>query len=217
MYRTKKGYHSNMPNHDSSPVYPRIVVLTGSIGSGKSTAAAIFAELGAFVVSADNLAREVVEQNADARNKMRAAFGASIFDEDGKLLRSVLADSVFSDPQKRQKLEQIIHPEVANLAQDMFSLALAQGYSLIIYDVPLFYEAGLDKLPFRKVILITASERACIDRVVARDGVDPEQVQKRLAAQMSVEEKRARANIVIENSGTPGELREKIVQIVSTI
>lgn len=195
---------------DDRAVLRRVVVLTGSIASGKTTASRLLAELGAFVVSADELARRVVEPGREELVRIRETFGDGVFDQSGALDRKALAAIIFADPTKRAELERITHPAIHRLAIEEFRRGLASGAPLIVYDCPLYYEAGLDERPFRNAVLIAAPTDVALARIRARDGLSEEEAQRRIDAQMNIDDKRRRADIVIENSGTVEELREKM-------
>ncbi|MCC6219773.1 MAG: dephospho-CoA kinase [Deltaproteobacteria bacterium] len=193
------------------PGYEDIVALTGMIGTGKSTVCSILEELGARVVSADELAREVVKPGSEGWQKVVNEFGSNILDENGHLNRNNLGEIVFSCPAKRKKLEAITHPLVGKLALAKFKEARRTFPPLIIYECPLLFEAGLDKENFRKIVLITADEKLCLERAAKRSKLSPEAVKKRLSSQLPLREKIGGADIVLDNSGSLKELREKVI------
>ncbi|HQH27341.1 MAG TPA: dephospho-CoA kinase [Oligoflexia bacterium] len=191
-----------------------VVAVTGSTGSGKSTACAILRELGAYVVDADCLSRRVCEPHSDVCREIRKTFGPEVFDTAGNLNREQLARLVFADAEKRRLLEHLIHPAVHQLALGEFRLALSQGYNLIIYDVPLFFEAQLDKEQWRKVVLVKAPEELCAARAFSRDGMNESEFKRRHAAQLPFALKEAKADLVVDNTGSTAELHEQMVDLL---
>lgn len=194
-----------------------IVVLTGSFGSGKSSAAKCFAALGASVISADLLAREVVEPGTPALAELTANFGSDILDENGKLQRKKLAELVFKDEHKRKRLEAITHPRIHELALSRFAAEKAKHPPLIVYECPLFFESALDKKGFGAVIAVICEDSLAISRVMARDGLSKEAVLLRLKQQLPAKEKAARSDYVIHNDGTLAELEASVTSLYATL
>lgn len=185
------------------------VGLTGGIGSGKSTVATMLAELGAHVVDADQLAREVVAPQSPGLQEIAARFGAAMLTADGVLDRAALGARVFSDPEARAALEAILHPKIAALAEAR--LAQAPAGALPVYDVPLLFERGLDAR-YRPVVVVYVPPALQRARVAARDGLSPAEIEARIGAQLSLDDKAARADHVIRNDGpldqTAAQVRE---------
>ncbi len=194
---------------DYSALAKDIVALTGTIGSGKSTVAIILENLGAKVISADKLAREVVKPGSPGLEQIVDCFGSEILTSQGSLNRKKLAEVVFSDLERRTKLEGITHPLIKQLAEERFRKAIANDYPLIIYDVPLLFEAGLEKEGFKAIVVVTADEDKCIERIKKRSGLSEEEIRKRISSQLSAEEKISRADFVIDNSSTEAKLEEQ--------
>ncbi len=191
--------------------YRGVIGLTGSIGSGKTTAAEHFRTLGAFVISADALVREATALGAPCLKDIRERFGDEVFFPEGHLNRKALGALVFNDPVSRKTLEGIIHPRVAELATVRFRAA--PPGALIVYDCPLLFEAGLAEQGFDLVIVVTAPTAAIIRRIGERDGLTVTEAAARLASQAPQEEKIASADIVIENSGTILELQARVEEV----
>lgn len=190
----------------------RIVGLTGGIGSGKSEVARIFASLGAEVIDADVLAREVVEPGSPALAAIVSRFGAEFLDASGRLDRKRVATLVFQDPGARAELEAIIHPAVRARAMERIAAAAEAGTAVVVYDVPLLYEAGLDReLP--DVIVVDAGEAIRRERVRRRDGMSDAEIEARIAAQLPLAEKVRRARWVIDNSGALEETRRAVARL----
>ena len=194
----------------------RVFGLTGGIGSGKSTVAGVFRELGVPVVFADQLAREAVAQGAPALARIAQEFGPDVFGPGGELDRQRLGAVVFADEAKRRTLNSIVHPEVGRLAAARFAELAEAGHELCCYEVPLLFESGLEAM-LRPVVLVAASEQAQIERLRTRDGLDEAAARARIGAQLPLAEKRARADIVIDNDGSLPELearaRDALVQV----
>ncbi len=179
----------------------RIVGLTGGIGSGKSTVARFFEARGAAIIDADRLAREAVLPGTPGFAAVVARFGPGVVGPGGDLDRAALGRIVFGDEEARRALNAIVHPEVARLAAERMAALSAAGQALIVYDVPLLFENGLERwLP--ETIVVSVPEEIQRARVGARDGLRPEEIEARLRAQLPLAQKAARATYVIDNSGS---------------
>ena len=186
------------------------VGLTGGIASGKSTVSEIFASLGAKILDADEVAREVLLPGQPAWTRLRQAFGLEFFHPDGRVKRKQLRKLVFADPEKRKELNAIVHPEVMreiNRRAETLSSSLETGVLLV--DVPLLLEVGVANR-FDKVVVVYASEIVQIERLMERDGISEEEAEQALKAQMVLKEKVEMADYVIDNSGR---LEETQVQV----
>jgi dephospho-CoA kinase len=184
-----------------------LVGLTGGIGSGKSAVAARLGMNGAVVIDADKLAREVVEPGTDGLAEVVAAFGDGVLNHDGGLDRPALARVVFGDPDGRRRLEAIIHPRVRARTAEI--AAAAPDDAVVVNDVPLLVEAGLAG-GFTLVVVVLAASSTRIDRLVHARGLSEADARARIAAQATDEQRRAVADIVIENDGTLAELNAKV-------
>jgi dephospho-CoA kinase len=180
------------------------VGLTGGIGSGKSEVARVFAELGAYIIDTDELAREAVAPNSDGLLMIMHVWPQ--FVRGGALDRAALAEVVFSDPQALARLNEIVHPFVRRLAKERE--ANAKPDQLIVHVVPLLFESGYIDMVDKSVVVVAPDEER-IARVVQRDGVDADHVRARMATQMDPRDARARADYVIENDGDVAHLREQ--------
>lgn len=194
-----------------------VLALTGTIGSGKSTAAAILGDLGATIISADDIAREVVAVGSPGLQEITQVFGSEILNPEGELDRKKLAHLVFSDKLKLEQLEAITHPRIQSRAEELFKEALEKNPPLVVYDCPLLFEKNLHTLGFSSSLLIAADRESCIERIRKRDGLTEEEATKRLNAQMSVEEKRKRADHVIENQGSIDSLKKALKNLYKTL
>jgi dephospho-CoA kinase len=180
------------------------VGLTGGIGSGKSEVARVFAELGAYIIDTDELAREAVAPNSDGLFAIAHVWPQ--FVRGGALDRAALAECVFSDPQQLVRLNEIVHPFVRRLAKERE--ANAKPNQLIVHVVPLLFETGYIDMVDKSVVVI-APDAERIARVVQRDGIDADHVRARMATQIDPKDARARADYVIENDGDVAHLREQ--------
>jgi dephospho-CoA kinase len=179
----------------------RLFGLTGGIGSGKSTVARRFRERGLPVIDADDLAREAVAQGTNGLRRVVERFGRGVLTDGGDLDRKRLAALVFEDDQARRDLNSIVHPEVAALAAERTRSLDAAGEPLACYEVPLLYENRLESA-LAPVVVVTASPDTQVARTVARDSCTEDEARARVRAQMPLAEKAARADYVIDNSGT---------------
>jgi dephospho-CoA kinase len=190
----------------------KLVGLTGGIASGKSAVAKILEQLGAAVINADDLAREVVEPGKEAWKEIIDTFGTGVLQPDQTLDRAKLRTIIFNNPDARKKIESIIHPRVRALAEKRMIERAAAGYSVIVYEVPLLFEGNLHEW-LRPVILVACDVDTQRTRLQKRDHLTENEAQKHIDAQMSLAEKRRLADYVIENNGSLEEL-EKQIQVV---
>ena len=176
--------------------------LTGGMASGKSTVAAMLAEIGARVIDADRIAREVVQPGRAAFHAVCAHFGEAVLQSNGQIDRARLGAIVFHDPRARGELERIVHPFVfQQMAADLEKLAAAQPGAVVILDIPLLIESGRHtSLPF--VVLVHVPEAIQLARLMRRDGLSAAEARARIRSQMPIEAKRAHAHAIIENSGS---------------
>jgi dephospho-CoA kinase len=194
----------------------KLVGLTGGIASGKSTVAKILERLGAAVINADALSREVVEPGKDAWKEIIDAFGAGVLQPDQTLDRQKLRTVIFNDSDGRKKLEAIIHPRVRALAEEKIREHPVAGYSIIVYEVPLLFEGNLHEW-LRPVILVACDVDTQRARLQERDRLTQTEAQKHIDAQMSLEEKRRLADYVIENDGSLADLEQQVRAVVEKI
>jgi dephospho-CoA kinase len=182
--------------------------LTGGIGSGKSTVAARLAELGAVVVDSDLLAREVVAVGSPGLARVVERFGAGVLAADGSLDRPGLGRLVFGNPAALADLNAIVHPLVRARSEDLTASAAAGGAQAVVQDVPLLVETGLAG-SYDKVIVVEAPLELRLRRLAGR-GLDAETARARITAQATDEQRRAVADVVLDNSGSVAELRTQV-------
>ena len=185
--------------------------LSGGIGCGKSEANAVFRSLGAPVVDADEIARELTAPGRPELDEIAAAFGAGIIGGDGALDRARLREIIFSDDDARRRLNAILHPRVRRETEKRV-LALAADNACCIITAPLLIEAGMSDLA-DVVVVIDCDEETRVRRIVARDGGDAAQAKRIIAAQAGAEERLRAADIVIDNRGDREQLRRKIERL----
>jgi len=181
-----------------------LIGLTGGIASGKSVVSARFAELGAVVVDADVLAREVVEPGTPGLAAIAERFGPTVIAADGSLDRPALGAIIFADERARLDLNQITHPAIWARAKELFTAATdANPDAVIVYDVPLLVEAsGNRPIHFDRVVVVMAREQTRHDRLVTLRGMDPGEATRRIASQATDDQRRAAADVLIDSDGT---------------
>lgn len=195
----------------------RLVGLTGSIATGKSTAARFFAEAGARLLDADQLARDVVAPGRPALDDIRREFGEAALRADGTLDREFLGARVFSDGDARRRLNAIVHPRVAEAAQAaLAAIRSVDPDALVVYDAPLLFETGMQGR-FDAVVVVYVPRSEQKRRLMERDGLSAQGADARMAAQMDIEEKAKRADHVLVNTAGLEELREQVIALVGQL
>ena len=194
----------------------KLVGLTGGIASGKSAVAKILARLGAAIVDADVLSREVVAPGHDGWKEIVATFGRDVLQADQNLDRQKLRTLIFNNPDARKQLEAIIHPRVRALAERRIREHGEAGYAVVVYEVPLLFEGNLQEW-LRPVILVACNVDIQRQRLQRRDGLDAAAAQKHIDAQMSLEDKRKLADYVIENDGSLADLESQVRAVLAKI
>jgi dephospho-CoA kinase len=190
------------------------VGLTGGIGAGKSEVAGRLAALGAVVIDADLIAREVVGAGTDGLAEVVSAFGPAVLGPDGGLDRALLGEIVFADPQRLATLNSIVHPRVGARMRELEEAAGPS--SIVVHDVPLIAENGLAGA-FDVVVVVDVPPRIQIDRLVRLRDMSPDQAQARMAAQATREQRLAIADIVVDNSGSLAELDRQLGELWSEL
>lgn len=194
-----------------------IIGLTGGIASGKSTVARMLTERGAALVDADGIAREVVLPGEPALEAITSAFGQAILHEDGTLNREALGAIVFRDKELLKRLEAITHPAVRKaMAERIEQYKKEDPERLIVADVPLLYETNAeDRYEGVMVVYVPASMQ--IERLMKRNDMPREEAERRVSLQMDIEEKRRRADWVIDNSGSQEQTEAQIISFMKDL
>lgn len=187
--------------------------LTGGIGSGKSTVAAIFAKQGIRVIDADQIARDIVAPGSPALAELVEVFGADILHPGGELNRQELANRAFASEATTQALNTITHPRIETETQRQFALAEAEGDKVLVYDMPLLIERGLDE-EMDMVIVVDAEVEERVRRLVEYRGLDEADVRRRISLQADDETRRAAADVVLDNNGTADELSQQVFELL---
>jgi dephospho-CoA kinase len=185
-----------------------ILGITGGVGTGKSAVASILAQLGARVIDCDVIAHYLTSHDPSVLSAIVSTFGSESLTAHGALDRRRLGEIVFADPRLRHQLEQILHPPIAGVVQANAQWAKMSAHPLVVV-IPLLYEAGMENL-VEVVWVVTASREQQVERQLMRDGLDREQAQKRIDAQLPLEQKKSMADLVIDNSGTLEDLRARV-------
>ncbi|MGO9121732.1 MAG: dephospho-CoA kinase [Desulfomonilaceae bacterium] len=193
-----------------------VVGLTGGIASGKSTVSLMFRETGIPVICADELAHEVVKPGSAALDKIRQTFGDEFIDSEGNLNRAAMARLVFKDQNKRQDLESIIHPRVAEEQRKLIRQFAVQGHNIVVVDVPLLYESGLED-SFDMILVAYVPPEVQIQRLIARDQVTAKEARSRLDAQLPIDKKKKLAGRIIDNTGPVEHTREQVLGIIKEL
>ncbi len=195
-----------------------LVGLTGGLGSGKSTVARMLAARGGKVIDADAISRELTKRGESGYRALVAELGEGILRADGELDRDALARLVFQDPEKRAWLNGLLHPMIMQRMADRLRQYEAEvdEDGIVLVDVPLLVEAGVDRL-FRFVIVVIADPHEQVERVKRDRGMSEEEAWARIQAQATNEERISVAEFIIENRGTIDELEERVEEIWQAI
>ncbi|XP_018807851.1 dephospho-CoA kinase-like [Juglans regia] len=191
----------------------RIVGLTGGISSGKSTVSNLFKSHGVPVVDADLIARDVLKKGTGGWKKVVAAFGEDILQANGEVDRPKLGQIVFTDPTKRQLLNRLLAPYISSgIFWEIVKLWM-RGFKVIVLDVPLLFEAKMDKWT-KPIMVVWVDPETQLKRLMERDRTSEEDAQNRINAQMSLDLKRTKADIVIDNTGSREDLNENFRKVL---
>ena len=185
-----------------------VLGLSGGIATGKSTVADFLRTLGASIIDADEIVRELQTPGAPLLDEISKNFGSEMIDSAGALDRTALGALVFRDPKARARLDEIVHPKVGVVMAERAAELLAANAALIVLDIPLLFEGrklhseGASTLSFDATVLVYAPERVQLERLLKRDSCDREEALRRIHAQLPIEEKKSMADVVIDNSGS---------------
>lgn len=194
----------------------KIIGLTGGIASGKSTVARMIQNLGISLICADSLAHEALKPPNPSYKRVVESFGPEILDIDGSINRKKLGEKVFRNPHQRESLEEIIHPWVTDQIKREIKDHKARGTPLLFLDVPLLFESGLDRLCDHTVV-VDVPVKILKKRLASRDPLKPREIDQRLASQMSLEEKKKRADSIIDNSGTKAKTLIQVEALIAKL
>lgn len=194
----------------------KIIGLTGGIASGKSIVSALLRQAGMPVIDADQVARQVQRPGSVALDKLAAAFGPAIIAPDGSLNRQRLGQRVFDDPAARQELDRIVQPLIKDTIWQAVDNFRRQGVANVVLDVPLLFEAGYDT-DCDLVVVVRVSPATELRRLMARNGYSRAAAQARIAAQLPLSVKVAKADVVIDNDGSREETRRQVAQLVEDL
>lgn len=184
--------------------------LTGGIATGKSTVSALLVNKGALLVDADAIAREVMLPGHPVLAAVAEHFGQAVILEDGTLDRKKLGDIVFRDPSQRKALNDITHPAIRKeIRGRMDDLQREHPDKLVVVDIPLLYESGLEHM-FERVMVVYAPEHVQLERLMRRNQLTAEEAAARIRSQMDIEDKKRKADIVIDNSGDAEETERQV-------
>ncbi|MDP2795568.1 MAG: dephospho-CoA kinase [Sulfurisoma sp.] len=200
-----------MPLSTTALAVPFVVGLTGGIGSGKSVAAKAFAVLGVAVVDTDAIAHDLTGPHGRAMPAIRASFGEAVVTSSGALDRGAMRALAFSDPAARQRLEAILHPLIRAESERLVSLNATAPYVVLV--VPLLIESGDFRQRVDRITVVDCSDETRIRRAMGRDGLARTEIMRIMAAQASRDERLAAADDVIENDGSPVDLRARVVAL----
>lgn len=190
--------------------------LTGGIGSGKSTVAAILAEHGFPIIDADKIAREVVEPGQPALAELALTFGNDILNEDGSLNRQALANVAFVNEENRQALNNITHPRINARTEELFAEAEAAGKEAAVWDMPLLVDQGYqDRVDIVIVVDVDAETR--LKRLVGSRGLDEVDARRRIASQIDDETRRKAADFIVDNNGERAALEPQVKEIIKNL
>lgn len=186
----------------------QVLGLTGGIASGKSTVVRWFKEKGIPVLDADEIVRNLQRPHEPLLQDIASLFGSHLLLEDGSLNRGELGKLIFTDEAAKEKLNGLIHPMVKSQIQKGIEAFRQAGKSLVVVDVPLLYETGFEAL-MDKVLVVYVPKSVQVQRLMERDAIDESYAKSKIASQGSLDEKKAKADFVLENSGTKDELKKQ--------
>ncbi|OWZ83316.1 dephospho-CoA kinase [Natranaerobius trueperi] len=194
-----------------------IIGLTGGIASGKSTVLKMLADLGSITIDADQISREATKKGSQALNEIKEVFGKEYIDKNGKLKREALGDEIFNDKLAKERLEQILHPKI-----DIQMKYLIDKYQkeypskLIVVDIPLLYEVGKEE-QFNEVWVVWVDFKTQLERLMKRNDLSYKEAKNRVRAQMPLDEKRKKADRVIDNSGSINHTNRQVKELFNKV
>jgi dephospho-CoA kinase len=192
---------------------PKVIAVTGGIGSGQSTVCKKLKELGCRIIDLDTKAKQIIQKDASLRRELKKTFGGEIFSPDGTLNRKLLAKLAFSNESRTRELNKLVHPRmVTDVVEEMESARFSEKYPLIVIDAALIYEISMEQM-FDAIIVVYANKENRIRRVMERDDLKRSEIQTRIRRQIPLEEKKEWADYVINNDGRIEELKKQTEHI----
>jgi dephospho-CoA kinase len=192
---------------------PKVIAVTGGIGSGQSTVCDRLQTLGCRVIDVDKKAKQIIIRDQTLKKELKSVFGNDIFHKDGSLNRKLLASLAFQSDVKTMQLNKLVHPRmVAEIVEEMETARFSQKYPLIVVDAALVYELSIEQM-FDAVIVVFTHMDKRIQRVMKRDGLNREEILSRVYRQIPLEEKKQWADFVVDNNGTIDDLKFQIDKI----
>ena len=189
----------------------KIVGLTGGISSGKSTVSSYLKQLKIPVIDADEVARKVVEPNSQGAIEIRKTFGSDVFEEDGSLNRQRLGALIFSNAENRQKLDDLLQPLIKITILNEIEEYRQKGENMIVLDLPLLFEKQYEEL-CEEIIVVYIPKELQLERLMRRNQYTKQEALSRINSQLSIEEKRKRATVLLDNQGTIQQLYHQVEQ-----
>ena len=192
---------------------PKVIGVTGGIGSGQSSVCQFLNQMGCKVIDVDKKAKNIINKDKSLQAEIKKHFGSEVFSQDGQLNRRLLASIAFQNEDKTQKLNQLVHPRmVAEVIEEMENARFSQKYPLIVIDAALIYEISIEQM-FDAIIVVFTSLKNRIERVMKRDGITREEIMARVRRQLSLEEKKKWADHVIDNNGSVDDLKKQTQKV----
>jgi dephospho-CoA kinase len=193
---------------------PIRIALTGGIATGKSTVARMFEELGAVILDADQVARDVVKPGADCFRRLFDIVGPEFFDREGELKRRKLRERIIEDKRLRAKVNAVLHPSIAAAMDAEWKKRQIgnHGQDVVIFDIPLLFESRLQDR-FQLIVLVYTPRNVQMERLMERDGLTEAQAENTLSMQWPIEKKRGLSHLVIDNSGGLAETRRQVAAV----
>ena len=191
-----------------------VIGLTGGIGTGKTQVSKILQELGADVIDADLLGHQVYRPRSEAWCEVVEAFGDGVLASDGEVDRKKLGAIVFNDPDAQERLDAITHPRIYRMLEERIERLRVEGTQVVVVEVVLLLEANWTAL-FDQIWVTTSTEEQVLRRLGKRDGLDESSIRARIRSQMPQDERVKRADVVIDNRGSPSQLRDRVQELWS--
>jgi dephospho-CoA kinase len=194
-------------------INPKVIAVTGGIGSGQSTVCDRLKALGCRIIDVDKKAKWIIATDQALQKELKSVFGHDIFFKDGSLNRNLLASLAFQSDVKTMQLNKLVHPRmVAEIVEEMETARFSQKYPLIVVDSVLVYELSIEQM-FEAVIVVNTHMAKRIQRVIDRDGLNRNEIESRARRQIPLEEKKQWADYVVDNNGTIDDLKFQIDKI----